>query len=171
MFIMQGLPGSGKSQYAKFAAWGSPDKDALIVSADDFPGLYLPDTTGKLTVIVPHLVGKAHSHCFRLAVKGVQAGRGRVIVDNTNTTVAEVAPYVMLAAAYDYSVTVVRVSCDPAQSLARNTHGVPAKAINTLSEHLRQYVAPSHWRDNPRYSVREVPAWEGAPFDTIKGLP
>lgn len=153
LFIMQGLPGAGKSFYVKGALGMHPG--AVVVSADRFPGLYVHDEAGR-PVIVPHLMRPAHGACFREAVRAVLAGQ-TVIVDNTNTTLAEVAPYVTLAMAYGHAPVIVRVTADPAVCAARNTHGVPREAMDRLTQHLSQFVAPSHWKDIPGYAVREVP--------------
>lgn len=153
MFIMQGLPGSGKSHWARLALELNPG--AIIVSTDDYPGLYIRDTQGRVVGFNSHLLGRAHGACFKGAIYHAQNSR-TVIVDNTNTTLAEMAPYVMVAAAYGLTPIICRVTADPDLCAARGTHNVPRDVINRLSEHLRQFVAPAHWKDIPGYGVRDL---------------
>lgn len=152
LFILQGLPGSGKSFWVRSALLLHPT--AEVVSTDAFPGLYEPAPGGGVA-IRPHLMGPAHGWAFRHAVAAAQARRP-LIIDNTNTTVAEVAPYVLLAQAYGLSPILVRITADPEVCAARNVHGVPREAMDRLAAHLKQFVAPSHWKDIPGYAVLKV---------------
>lgn len=154
MFIMQGLPGSGKSYWSKLAVSLNPG--AEVVSADDYPDLYVHDAAGKVVSVRSHLLGAAHGACFRQAITHAQ-NRRTVVVDNTNTSIAEVSPYVMLAQAYGLAPIIVRVVADPDLCAARNTHHVPREVMDRLTAHLRQFTPPAHWKDIPGYGIREVP--------------
>lgn len=154
MFIMQGLPGSGKSFWTVNATLLHPG--AVVVSADDHEGLYMRDVSGKVVAVRSYLLGAAHGACFRAAVQAAQL-RKTVIVDNTNTTVAEVSPYIMLAQAYGLQPIILRIQADPEVCAARNTHAVPRDVIYRLAEHLRQFTAPAHWKDIPGYAMRDLP--------------
>lgn len=129
IYIMQGLPGSGKSTIAAERARTFPGPDPEIVSADHLPGLYktgLNKSGQPETTIDRSLLGKAHATCFRAALAALQEGR-TVFVDNTNLTVEEVAPYVMLGQAFGASPVILRARCNVMTALRRNTHGVPSR--------------------------------------------
>lgn len=144
LIVMQGVPGSGKSyQAAKLA-------DALgaeIASADNFPGLYEESEFGGIK-FRPYLLGAAHGACFKQTVEAVQAGR-HVIVDNTNTTELEIAPYFALAQAYMTEFRLIQVLCDPEVAFARNTHGLPQAAHTAMVERLDKFTVPPYWRITP----------------------
>jgi predicted kinase len=55
-----------------------------------------------------------------------------IIVDNTNTTVAEIAPYAALALAYghDLEIVILNISKENLTKVAsRNIHGVPQNVV------------------------------------------
>ena len=124
--IFRGLPGCGKTTYvrANFA-------NAVVVSADDYfvgaDGVYRFN---------PADIGTAHGACFRRFIAALQAGDELVVVDNTATTIAEVAPYVLGSQAYGYDAEIITLRCDPAVAASRNVHGVPAVAVMRMAEQL-----------------------------------
>lgn len=123
--ILSGIPGSGKSTFA-----GEADK-SVICSADDFfmvEGQYLFDF---------RKLGEAHGSCLRKFVECLSRGENVVYVDNTNTTVLELAPYVAVASAYKYQVELVTFLCDPEVGAKRNKHGVPLNACISMDKRLR----------------------------------
>jgi predicted kinase len=142
--IMQGESGIGKSTVAGRL---SEETGADIRSADTLVGLYTPRPDGSVQFNIG-LLGHAHGECFRGAIESLQAGRS-VIVDNTNTTVEEIAPYILLAQAFGTSVTLLRVKGDPTKALARNTHGVPEGAHAGQVARLAAFVPPFHWQFVP----------------------
>lgn len=131
--ILIGLPRSGKSTLAHHRS-GVLDESgglAVVVSADDFftgPDGYRFD---------PALLGEAHADCFRRCLDAMDAGHD-VIVDNTNLSNWERAPYVLAAQARGYRVCFVRMSASAEECAARpdNGHGVPADAIRRMEERL-----------------------------------
>lgn len=132
--IMQGIPGAGKSTYAKHAYYSSN-----ICSAD---GYHMVDGVYRFDV---HNIGEAHKACMRRFLGCVhdKSPAGYVCVDNTNTTLEEMVPYVRVAQAMGYQVTVYRFVCDIDTSVARNTHGVPRAAIERM--HARLATPPKAW--------------------------
>jgi predicted kinase len=142
--IMQGVSGSGKSSIARRLY---DETGAGLASADGFPGLYTPQASGPPAFNIG-LLGQAHGACFLDTIEGLRSGRS-MIVDNTNTTVEEIAPYVLLAQAFGASVKILRVQTDPAVALARNTHGVPPAAHAGQVARLASFVLPFHWQFVP----------------------
>lgn len=123
--ILCGVSGSGKSTYAKLLG-----EKTLIFSADDF--FY----NGKEYKFDVSLLSKAHAWCLRKFVVNI-IGYGysvntTIIVDNTNTTVAEIAPYAALALAYghDLEIVILNISKENLTKVAsRNIHGVPQNVV------------------------------------------
>lgn len=139
VYILRGIPGSGKSTYAKTIA----PESAVICSADDFfvgkDGVYRFDHSK---------ISEAHKQCFRKFVQAVNEGTDPIVVDNTNCTNVEVAPYVTYAEAMDCCVTIVGITkTPPEECAARNVHGVPVATVmrmyRTLMENIRS--APRWW--------------------------
>jgi tRNA uridine 5-carbamoylmethylation protein Kti12 len=157
VIIMRGISGSGKTTLAKklkddyeadvrsrFPDWG---ETSWIVSSDHFfeapSGEYNFDR---------ELLPEAHHACLRRFTNLVVCKTDTtslIIVDNTNLSIVEMAPYATLARAFGHKVEVVTVLCDPEVALQRNLHGV------TPDITARQYFKlqavdniPSFW--NPR---------------------
>jgi hypothetical protein len=153
VIIVRGIPGSGKTTWveSKYGQLVRPLRkhetvregtNGVILSTDDIfvgPGGYLFDYT-KL--------GEAHAECLRVYVRFIQKDADYpVIVDNTNTTIAELAPYAQLATAYGHKLEIVTLVCDPVKAHARNVHGVNAKTTLYLDRNLRKSLddLPPWW--------------------------
>lgn len=148
VLVLQGVPGSGKSY---FAADRLTRAHAQVVtcSADD----YFVQLGGGKYAFDPSKLGEAHGACFRKFIATVQKGQAEmVIVDNTNTTVAEISPYVLAAEAFGYEVEILRINCDPEVAAARNTHGVPPAAIHAMAARIASCEIPPWWK------LTEIPA-------------
>lgn len=119
VLILSGVPGSGKSTHASYLARRSlPSGSRAIVSADSF----LPKKPK------PEDFSKAHALCYREYLRELATRRkphAWIIVDNTNLSAWEIAPYYLAAAAMEFQVKVRRVMCDPEAAWKRQTHGVP----------------------------------------------
>jgi len=140
LYIMRGLPGSGKSTYAK--TLGIP-----IVSADDFfvvDGEYLFN---------PRQIGLAHGQCFRRALTLAIMGDS-FCVDNTNTTTIEVAPYVAMAQAYGMKAKILTVKCPFDIAYARQTHGVPRETCISMLTRMALFEPPPWWNCESLPSAR-----------------
>ncbi len=150
--ILIGLPGSGKSTYiTNYGAQmlersmrGEEDyQDIRSCSADDYfmeRGVYKFD---------PSKLPEAHGRCLRQFAALVQSefDSDIVYVDNTNTTIAEIAPYAALALAYGCLLHLVYIKCDPKVAAARNIHGVPENAIMKMQERINKTLSelPRRW--------------------------
>jgi hypothetical protein len=135
VIILAGLSGSGKSMYAE-----SFETPALICSADHY---FISNVIGY--VFDPTRLGAAHGACLRLYIDRVRRAPGHgdrplpplVVVDNTNTTIVELAP---LAEAYEIPYEIHVCDVTPEIALHRNSHGVPAQVIARMYENLRRAV-------------------------------
>jgi len=132
---MSGIPGSGKSTWARKIAG-----DVAVCSTDDYfmkGGRYAFD---------PSKLGEAHGSCL-LAYEETLRTKVRevLVVDNTNTTTEEIAPYMALALAHGASVEVVVVHCRPEIAAKRNTHGVPLAACRAMADRLASLKLPPFW--------------------------
>ena len=148
--ILRGLPGSGKSHYTERLRL---TEDFARASADDYPGLYSRD--GGKVVLNVSLLDEAHGACMRGAIEAVKDAdmltdygcrAGGVVVDNTNLSVEECIPYVALAQAFRVPCEIVTIVCDPDVAFARQTHGVPREAFDSMVERMEGFVAPHHWQ-------------------------
>jgi tRNA uridine 5-carbamoylmethylation protein Kti12 len=153
MYIMRGLPGSGKSTWARTAARLCLEDKAtngvVICSTDD---QFLNDK-GEY-VFEPHKLGWAHAENQRKVYAFLKAGVSLIIVDNTNTTRKEMEPYQAMAQAHGYEVEQVLIGKDQLfpgmdgsqYSLAdyidlcarRNTHKVPRESIERMARRFQE---------------------------------
>lgn len=137
VIIMRGVSGSGKSTYAK-----KQFPNSTIVSADLYferNGTYTFDRT-KL----PY----AHQWCWKQFFEAVQRGDQTIVVDNTNTSVAEISPYILPAEAYGYSVEIITLEVDPATAAKRNIHQVSEEGVKRQFDRLvkEQKLFPPRWK-------------------------
>lgn len=132
---MMGLPGSGKSTWIK-----ANRPYAQVCSADHF---FMEDGEYRFD---PTKLGEAQGMCLRAFTELVQDGSYDIVVDNTNTSLVELAPYVALAGAYDHKVEIVYLETTPELAAARNTHGV----ILSTCEKMNRNIANT---------LRALPPW------------
>lgn len=151
VYVYCGISGAGKST---FIAGRHPG--ALVCSADQY---FMVDGEYRFD---PSKIGEAHAWCLRtftyLIGPDSRAGNSvsEIVVDNTNTTVAELAPYAALALAYGHELEVITIHCDPTVAHARNTHGVPLEVVQRMSEQLALRKLPPWWPQ------QDVPMMTGA---------
>lgn len=151
VIIMRGVPGSGKSRYV-----ATKHPNAEVYSADSF--FMQPNDAGELVYqFNPAQLGEAHDECFRdflfacsevERVRRVQGGFPKhitfdIVIDNTNTRLFEMSPYVMVARRYGYPIRIVHVVADPEQCAKRNVHGVPLTAIKRMADNFEP--TPPFW--------------------------
>jgi predicted kinase len=136
IIILRGIPGSGKSTMVS-NNWPS----AVVASADHFfrwDGVYKYD---------PAKISQAHYSCFRTFLTYCQRGEPLIVVDNTCTTIAEVAPYVLAGESFGHRVTILTLSVPPEKAHARQVHGVPLHAIERMADVLEAETSrmPPWW--------------------------
>jgi predicted kinase len=138
VIILSGISGSGKSTYIA-------SRPAVVVSADH----YFTGVDGAYN-FDPTKLGEAHGACFREFIELVRLGSTDVVVDNTNTSVAEVAPYVLAAQAYGWDVEILTLMCesedDVRECAGRNTHGVPFQVVMVQHRQLQERILPPWWK-------------------------
>jgi predicted kinase len=117
LFIMSGIPGSGKSSIAKAIA---SFYQTVVCSADDG----MVDDEGKYA-FDPMKLPRAHRMCFKKAFDAMNDGAEVVIIDNTNLSAWEMSPYIRVGEMFDYDINIIRVTCDWNIANGRQAHGVP----------------------------------------------
>lgn len=145
VYVLRGLPGSGKS------TWTLAVPGAIVCSADDFfmklgGGVYKHD---------PAKIGEAHAECFRKYLDALRDGKETVVCDNTNSTAAEISPYMLAAAAFGYEATIVLFRCDVETALSRNTHKVPASIMAQMARGI-DHPLPPWWKVINSYDGKNI---------------
>lgn len=143
--IMRGLPGSGKSAFVANYYPG-----ALICSADHY---HINPVTNAYSYN-PENTRAAHDACFLQYMRYLNGADlvadGQIlVVDNTNTTIAEVAPYYRLAeiSGSDVDVEIIRLVVPFEVACARNIHGVPPETIWKMYLNLLNEKLPPWYRE------------------------
>jgi hypothetical protein len=131
VFILRGLPGSGKSSLAREACGKSYKRNA-ICSADSF------FIKNEEYIFDRPRIGEAHCWCLRNFIQNAHPGNdiNSIFLDNTNTSLWEFSHYVKIAEAYYYKTVIITLNCSPETSLARNIHNVPEKTIQNMYKRL-----------------------------------
>jgi predicted kinase len=134
LVLMRGLPGSGKS-------FSANQMRGNICSADD----YFIDKNGYS--FDPLKLPQAHAQCQFTAEKAMSLNANLVVIDNTNTKLWEMKPYIIMAEKYSYTVSIgLPIStwqADPYECAKRNTHNVPLENIVKMKEGFE--VLPMDW--------------------------
>lgn len=122
--ILSGAPGSGKTSWAE----SLNDDNVVRVSADDF--FY----SGGVWEYDPSKIGLAHQACLRafLDACSFRHHTKSVVVDNTNTTLVEMAPYIRIAQACDMPVEIRHFLRE-----GDNKHGVPPDKVDAMRRRIR----------------------------------
>jgi predicted kinase len=146
VLIMSGIPGSGKTSYAEAykADQEAKERVCVIVSADDFfktgrNGEYIYDGSK---------IAAAHAQCMRFFIEAVseEDAADVVIVDNTNTTAVEIAPYMAVANAYGADVKIVQIVASLADCMKRQTHNVPESTMLRMHQNTMMRELPPYWK-------------------------
>jgi predicted kinase len=148
--IMRGCSGSGKSTYTK-----THFPNALVLSTDDF---WINKDTGAYEFDIKRH-SEAHAWNLRRFVDAVQywAEDGcdesespgvTIVVDNTNCSVAEFAPYAAVAGAFGFDVEIITVDVDTDTAHARNQHNVPQPTVHGQRRNLirNNDFIPKWWK-------------------------
>ena len=135
--VLIGVAGAGKTTFAKkeFPDWTK-------LSTDDF----FTDENGNYKIVFAQL-GEAHGSTLRYFVSSVANPDAKVVVDNTNTTLGEIAPYIALALAYGHELRVFHLVASPSVAAKRNVHGVPMKNVEAMDIRIEEMMEdwPPFW--------------------------
>lgn len=137
VIVMSGLPGSGKNYWIE-----KNHPSAAVVSADDYfmkEGIYQFDA---------EKLGEAHSFCIRRFIELTRIVYPTIMVNNTNLTSEEIAPYYAIGKAYGYEVELVTLYCRPKVAADRNIHGVSLETCIGMLSRLNMRVIPPYWELN-----------------------
>jgi len=105
---MRGTPSSGKSFAAKKLA---DETGGKIFSTDDFFGTSPEEyKTNTAKAMADNRMGYYHMQNQMNVIQAMKRGESPLIVDNTNTTKKEMAPYVLAAKKFGYAVRFVEPS-------------------------------------------------------------
>ncbi|XP_021340102.1 uncharacterized protein LOC110441305 isoform X2 [Mizuhopecten yessoensis] len=129
--MLRGLPGSGKSTLAR-KLQHTTSKPGVVLSSDDYfiqNGIYRFE---------PHLLSEAHEWNRLRTIQNLHNGCTPVVVDNTNTQVWEMKPYIKQAQKFGYDISFLEPDTQwkfqPKELARRNTHGVPLSKIRMMLE-------------------------------------
>lgn len=126
LYILRGLPGSGKSTVAKTLA---ASNIGIICSADDY---FQTENGYKFDASKLHV---AHDTCRHKVESLMLIKEPLIIVDNTNSCQWEMRPYKFLAAKYGYDIIELTVGNrkDVQIYAERNVHGCPLHIIERMA--------------------------------------
>lgn len=119
LYLIRGLPGSGKSTYAKHIIKSNPD--TLHYEAD----MYFLDEQGNYNFDANKLK-HAHAWCFDSTENGLSSGHD-VIVSNTFTQKWEMDSYIKLAKKFNAELIILKATGN-----YKNIHGVPDVALHRM---------------------------------------
>jgi predicted kinase len=161
--VLSGLSGSGKSTYARnlildhlgiqvgeevtlehiLAVMPDDDQRCTIsyCSADRY---FMKDGEYQFN---PAELSAAHNSCFLAYISALLEEKELVIVDNTNLSPVEIAPYMLAAGAYDYEAEIITLRCSMAMAYERNVHGVPERGIENQWVALNSRQLPPWWKN------------------------
>ena len=139
--LMSGVSGVGKSTMARNIV---AEDGGVVISADDYfmrEGRY-EFSAAKLPL--------AHAQCLRRYIELIQCAPASctyIVVDNTNTTVVELAPYVAIATAYGFPVELrtLRSELSFEKLAARSVHGCSLGVIRRMQSNLEKREIPTWW--------------------------
>ena len=125
IILIRGIPGAGKSTYAKFLKEKYKKYDFSIFEADDF------FMVGEKYEYNPSKIKDAHEYCYKRAMDS----KGKnIIISNTFTKVWEMKKYLALANEYDADCIVFRI-----MGHHKNVHDVPEEVINRMERNFEDF--------------------------------
>ena len=128
-----------RSAAVLWMAFGGP---VLLGSGLAVAQAVYPNKPLRLVVTFP--TGGAPDILARLFSEKAQLGQS-VVVDNTNTTVAEVSPYAALALAYGHTLKIMTFVGDWRIAARRNVHGVSEATVESQANRTGEAMFPPWW--------------------------
>lgn len=129
LIVLRGVPGSGKTTFARTLA-AALGRDALVIAADDWFDM------NRGGIFDASRLSDAHAWCRSETEKALSAGRS-VVVHNTCTTERELTPYVELAETHGARLTVLVVEN---RHGGRSVHGVPEATVEKMRARLHKSI-------------------------------
>lgn len=124
LWLFRGVPGSGKSTAAHYAANGNP-----VFSADMFFEKWVDN---ELVYNFDFSkIKDAHENCRRLTEQAMLGGVSDIYVTNTFTQEWEMENYFKLAESYGYTVFSMIVEN---RHNGKNVHGVPTDKVQQMKD-------------------------------------
>ena len=141
VFIMSGIPGSGKSHWIQCFS-GFVENRRIVCSADYY---HMDDGVYRFR---PENISKAHNACLMKYINTLQneIEQSTLFVDNTNLTVWEISPYYRLAEVFGHKVEIIRIWADPLVAARRNVHNVPTDRVFSMYQNMLSERFPAHWK-------------------------
>ncbi|XP_019507890.1 PREDICTED: NEDD4-binding protein 2-like 1 isoform X1 [Hipposideros armiger] len=137
LYLLRGLPGSGKTTLARQLQHDFPR--ARIFSTDDF--FFREDGAYEFN---PDFLEEAHEWNQKRARKAMRNGISPIIIDNTNLHAWEMKPYAVMALENNYEVIFrepeTRWKFNVQELARRNIHGVPREKIHRMKERYEHDV-------------------------------
>ncbi|XP_075418882.1 NEDD4-binding protein 2-like 1 [Tenrec ecaudatus] len=137
LYLLRGLPGSGKTTLARQLQRDAPR--AQVFSTDDF--FLGEDGTYEFNA---DLLEEAHRWNQKRARKAMRSGVSPIIIDNTNLLAWEMQPYAAMALENNYEVIfrepATRWKFNVPELARRNVHGVPREKIQRMKERYEHGV-------------------------------
>lgn len=122
LYLIRGLPGSGKSTFAKQLGGKHFEADMYFTSPD---GEYH---------FVPERIQDAHTWCRHGVMEAMKNGEPLVVVSNTFTMEWEMEPYYTLAEELGYMVFSIIVEN---RHIGKNIHGCPEEKIKLMKDRFQ----------------------------------
>ena len=122
LYIVRGIPGSGKSTFAK-------QLTSNVFEADH----YFYDNDGNYNFI-PSEIKEAHKECQQFVGYAMESGIPKIAVSNTFTQEWEMEPYFEMAKKYGYAVFTVVVEN---RHGGKNVHNVPEDKIQVMKDRFQ----------------------------------
>jgi predicted kinase len=120
LHIIRGLPGSGKTTFAKTLGCFHVETDMFFVQN----GVYVYD---------PKKIAAAHQWCKNTVMQAMRTGMGDVAVSNTFTQIWEMEPYI------DMCIESSRFKVYHCYGKWNNIHGVPTDVLQKMEERWEVY--------------------------------
>jgi len=118
LYIVRGIPGSGKSTFAKSLGGSHFESDMYFMQ----DGKYNFD---------PEKLKEAHNWCRHSVMDAMKLGTPKIVVSNTFTQKWEIEPYFILAEELGYRVFSIIVEN---RHGGRNVHDVPESVLTKMKD-------------------------------------
>lgn len=128
LYIVRGIPGSGKSTIAQKVCQKVFEADQYFYSFDR-------DLKKVVYKFDPTKISAAHRQCQKNVENSMKDCVLEIAVSNTFTQKWEVVPYIELARKYGYDVQIITV-----QSNFQNVHNVPEESIQRMKKRWENFT-------------------------------